>query len=162
MVNFLKESQTKVPAGQIVYPEIFPIRYPDRLPQNWPMRAGYFCIDTSTPITSNVFAAATPARRMRPSRQQSWSAPANLKWRTWPAGPGHHAERKVFGGFCYFNNAALAANALSRKGAGGGARRGPPPRQWHPGYFLQPQGCLDRIDSRPPGVFLPVLCGFRG
>ena len=30
--------------------------------------------------------------------------------------PGHHAERKVYGGFCYFNNAAIAAHHLSRHG----------------------------------------------
>jgi acetoin utilization deacetylase AcuC-like enzyme len=30
--------------------------------------------------------------------------------------PGHHAERKVFGGFCYFNSAAIAANFLSSYG----------------------------------------------
>ena len=30
--------------------------------------------------------------------------------------PGHHAERMVFGGFCYFNNAAIAANYLSKYG----------------------------------------------
>jgi len=27
--------------------------------------------------------------------------------------PGHHAERRAFGGFCYFNNAAIAAQMLS-------------------------------------------------
>ena len=116
MVNFLKESQTKVPAGQIVYPEIFPIRYPDRLPQNWPMRAGYFCIDTSTPITSNVFAAAT--RSANAALTAAKLVGSGKSEMAYVAGrpPGHHAERKVFGGFCYFNNAALAANALSRKG----------------------------------------------
>jgi acetoin utilization deacetylase AcuC-like enzyme len=30
--------------------------------------------------------------------------------------PGHHAERRAFGGFCYFNNAAIAAHFLSKKG----------------------------------------------
>ena len=30
--------------------------------------------------------------------------------------PGHHAERGFFGGFCYFNNAAIAAHYLSRFG----------------------------------------------
>jgi acetoin utilization deacetylase AcuC-like enzyme len=30
--------------------------------------------------------------------------------------PGHHAERHSFGGFCYFNNAAIAANYLSKYG----------------------------------------------
>ena len=30
--------------------------------------------------------------------------------------PGHHAERRAFGGFCYLNNAAIAANYLNRFG----------------------------------------------
>ena len=30
--------------------------------------------------------------------------------------PGHHAERSSFGGFCYFNSAAVAANLLSSNG----------------------------------------------
>ena len=30
--------------------------------------------------------------------------------------PGHHAESRVFGGFCYFNNAAIAAHYLSGHG----------------------------------------------
>lgn len=30
--------------------------------------------------------------------------------------PGHHAERNCFGGFCYFNNAAIAAQHLTSVG----------------------------------------------
>jgi len=30
--------------------------------------------------------------------------------------PGHHAERRTFGGFCYFNSAAVAAQYLSAYG----------------------------------------------
>jgi len=30
--------------------------------------------------------------------------------------PGHHAERRSFGGFCYFNSAAIAAQYLSHHG----------------------------------------------
>jgi acetoin utilization deacetylase AcuC-like enzyme len=30
--------------------------------------------------------------------------------------PGHHAERHAFGGFCYFNSAAIAAQYLSNYG----------------------------------------------
>ena len=30
--------------------------------------------------------------------------------------PGHHAERRAFGGFCYFNNAAVAAQMLAENG----------------------------------------------
>jgi acetoin utilization deacetylase AcuC-like enzyme len=30
--------------------------------------------------------------------------------------PGHHAESRLFGGYCYFNNNAIAANYLSKHG----------------------------------------------
>jgi acetoin utilization deacetylase AcuC-like enzyme len=30
--------------------------------------------------------------------------------------PGHHAERRAFGGFCYFNPAVVAAQHLSKYG----------------------------------------------
>jgi acetoin utilization deacetylase AcuC-like enzyme len=30
--------------------------------------------------------------------------------------PGHHAERRSFGGFCYFNSAAVASEYLSAQG----------------------------------------------
>jgi len=30
--------------------------------------------------------------------------------------PGHHTERSVFGGFCYFNNCAIAANRFCKLG----------------------------------------------
>jgi hypothetical protein len=30
--------------------------------------------------------------------------------------PGHHAERRAFGGFCYFNSTAVVAHHLSRWG----------------------------------------------
>jgi acetoin utilization deacetylase AcuC-like enzyme len=30
--------------------------------------------------------------------------------------PGHHAQHRFFGGFCYFNNAAIAAQYLSSRG----------------------------------------------
>jgi len=38
MVDFLAESAERLLPGQILYPEIFPVRYADRLPKNWAMR----------------------------------------------------------------------------------------------------------------------------
>ncbi|MGD9800859.1 MAG: GNAT family N-acetyltransferase, partial [Parvularculaceae bacterium] len=61
MVAFLRESEAKVPPKRILYPEIFPVRFPERLPRNWDMRAGYFCMETSTPITNLVYRAARRA-----------------------------------------------------------------------------------------------------
>jgi acetoin utilization deacetylase AcuC-like enzyme len=31
--------------------------------------------------------------------------------------PGHHAASEIYGGYCFFNNAAVAAQALLDKGA---------------------------------------------
>ncbi len=116
MVAFLKESETRVAAKRIIYPEIFPVRHANRLPRNWDMRAGYFCIDTSTPITNVVFRAArrsvdaamTGAKLLADKKSEFTYAVVRP--------PGHHAERRVFGGFCYFNNAAIAAHYLSKRG----------------------------------------------
>src|SRR5262249_54526742 len=35
--------------------------------------------------------------------------------------PGHHAAADVYGGYCFLNNAAIAAQALADRGAGRGA-----------------------------------------
>lgn len=116
MVNFLIESKTKVAPKQIIYPEIFPIRHNDRLPKNWAMRAGYFCIDTSTPITNTVYDAAIQAANSAMTGAKVLKE--DNKKLVYVAGrpPGHHAEKRVFGGFCYFNNAAIAAHQLTKGG----------------------------------------------
>lgn len=116
MVQFIEDTADRIPAGRIVYPEIFPIRFPDRLPRNFEMRAGYFCIDTSTPLTNAVF----PAARMAVEASLTAAKLIETKAAPWcyvaVRPPGHHAERRVFGGFCYFNNAAIAAHYLSKSG----------------------------------------------
>jgi acetoin utilization deacetylase AcuC-like enzyme/GNAT superfamily N-acetyltransferase len=116
MVRFLEESATRVPAGELVYPELFPVRHADRLPHNWEMRAGYFCMDTSTPITNQVYAAARRAANAALTGARLVGEGRSTCCYVAGRPPGHHAERKVFGGFCYFNNAALAAQQLSKRG----------------------------------------------
>jgi acetoin utilization deacetylase AcuC-like enzyme len=98
-----------------VYPYVFPIRNHSRPPVELPVRAGYFCIDTFTPINRNAYVAArravdctlTAARELLSGRNAAYALVRP---------PGHHAESSFFGGFCYFNNAAIAANYLSKFG----------------------------------------------
>ncbi|HRX39285.1 MAG TPA: histone deacetylase family protein [Parvularculaceae bacterium] len=116
MIAFLKETAEKIAPKRILYPEIFPLRHADRLPQNWEMRAGYFCIDTSTPLTSAVYPAARRSVDAAISGARLIEAGKSKLVYAVVRPPGHHAERRVFGGFCYFNNAAIAANHLSKKG----------------------------------------------
>lgn len=115
LFKFLKKAETELEPGQLVYPNVFPIRKPDHIPKNWEMQAGYYCIDTFTPVTANVYKAARNAVNAALT-----GAECILRGSTYSyvlcRPPGHHAEVKVFGGFCYFNNASIAAHHLSKYG----------------------------------------------
>lgn len=115
LVEYLKRASALLKPGESVYPYVFPIRNQAKPPKELPVRAGYFCIDTFTPINRNAFLAAkravdcalTAAQALREGYRAAYALVRP---------PGHHAERRVFGGFCYFNSAAVAAQSLSRHG----------------------------------------------
>ncbi|MCS6864590.1 MAG: histone deacetylase family protein [Gemmataceae bacterium] len=77
---------------------------------------GRFCYDTYTPILpgtySAAFAGATAASYA--AHLLACSQERNVYVLTRP--PGHHAEADRCGGYCYFNNAAVAAAILARFG----------------------------------------------
>jgi acetoin utilization deacetylase AcuC-like enzyme len=115
LVDFLKKSETRFPRGNSVYPYIFPIRNAARRPKDVSVLPGYFCIDTFTPIHHNVWKAATGAVDCALSCANKLIAGGGLAYAL-VRPPGHHAESKVFGGFCYLNAAAIAANYLAKLG----------------------------------------------
>ncbi|MEZ4387167.1 MAG: acetylpolyamine amidohydrolase [Candidatus Krumholzibacteriia bacterium] len=114
-VSYLRRVCLALPPNQSVYPYVFPLRNTARPPQDLALRAGYFCMDTFTPLSRNAFLAArravdcvlTASEAIRRGRRLAYALVRP---------PGHHAERRVFGGFCYFNNAAIGANDLLRLG----------------------------------------------
>jgi acetoin utilization deacetylase AcuC-like enzyme len=114
-VSYLKRVCERVGDGRAVYPYVFPIRNRARPPRELEVRAGYYCIDTFTPLNGNAFLAArravdcalTAAHAVLDGRRLAYALVRP---------PGHHAERSAFGGFCYFNNAAVAAHELARSG----------------------------------------------
>jgi acetoin utilization deacetylase AcuC-like enzyme/GNAT superfamily N-acetyltransferase len=115
LVDYLRRACRLVGTGRSAYPYVFPLRNAARPPRELPLRAGYFCIDTFTPINGNAYLAArravdcalTAAERVLEGQRLAYALVRP---------PGHHAERRAFGGFCYFNNTAVAANYLSRYG----------------------------------------------
>lgn len=115
LVEFIRRACAKVPANRSIYPYVFPVRRPDRLPKDLPLRAGYFCIDTFTPLNANAWLAARRAVDCTLTAASEVVEGALLAYAL-VRPPGHHAERRVFGGFCYLNNAAIAAHYLSRYG----------------------------------------------
>lgn len=114
-VKFLKKACANVPPGKSVYPYVFPIRNRARPPKELPLRAGYYCIDTFTPLNANAYKAArrsvdcamTGADCLLDGSRAAYALVRP---------PGHHAEYAAFGGFCYFNSAAVAAHHLSTQG----------------------------------------------
>ena len=114
-VNFLKTVCTKLSADRPVYPDTFPIRRPDRRPKNLPTQAGYYCIDSCTPLDRNAYEAARASVNVAMTAANEILAGSVVAYAICRP-PGHHAERRVYGGFCYFNNASIAANHLSSYG----------------------------------------------
>jgi acetoin utilization deacetylase AcuC-like enzyme len=115
MVNFLKKAEENFPNGNSIYPYIFPIRNIEKRPRDVSVLSGYYCIDTFTPIHRNVWKAATGAVDCAMSCANKLIQHNGLAYAL-VRPPGHHAESKVFGGFCYFNTAAVVANYLSQFG----------------------------------------------
>ncbi|MGA1791040.1 MAG: GNAT family N-acetyltransferase [bacterium] len=114
-VNYLKKICTLLEPSKSIYPYVFPIRNAAHPPKELPVRAGYYCIDTFTPLNGNAYEAAkgsvdctlTAASQILKGRRIAYALVRP---------PGHHAERSAFGGFCYFNSGAIAAQYLSAYG----------------------------------------------
>lgn len=115
-VSFLNKACLSVPKGKSVYPYVFPIRNQDRKPVDTPLLAGYYCIDTFTPLNADAYKAARSAVDCVLSGAQEIISGETKTAYALVRPPGHHAERKSFGGFCYFANAAIGANYLSQYG----------------------------------------------
>ncbi len=113
-VLFLKTICNKLSKGKPVYPDTFPIRRPHRRPKMVPEQAGYYCIDACTPLDGNAYAAARAAVNVAMTGAEEVLAGRRVVYSLCRP-PGHHAERRVYGGFCYFNNAAIAANNLAKQ-----------------------------------------------
>jgi acetoin utilization deacetylase AcuC-like enzyme/GNAT superfamily N-acetyltransferase len=114
-VEYLKKVCSTLKPGETVYPYVFPIRNVARPPKELAVRAGYYCIDTFTPLTYDAYIAAKRSVDCALTAAQTILGGYRLAYAL-VRPPGHHAERRVFGGFCYFNSTAIAAQYLSAYG----------------------------------------------
>jgi acetoin utilization deacetylase AcuC-like enzyme len=106
----------------------YPDNTGDALPSVWPARGlrtrrtgdiesklGSHTFDTATPITKGSFQAAHAAvNTVLSGAQAIQHGDRHAFALTRP--PGHHASRDLFGGYCYLNNVAIAAQWLSDEG----------------------------------------------
>jgi acetoin utilization deacetylase AcuC-like enzyme len=114
-VRYLKRMCASLPADQSVYPYVFPVRNATRPPRDLALRAGYYCIDTFTPLNRNAWPASRRAVDCALTAAAALLTGTRLAYAL-VRPPGHHAEHSAFGGFCYLNSAAIAAHYLSKHG----------------------------------------------
>ncbi len=105
-------------AEKDAFPAVWPVRTlrDDIEPENFCARLGLYSMDSGTPLTSGAWIAAktgadcavNAAHALRLGERSTFAL-------TRP--PGHHAGADFFGGYCFLNNAALAAQHLLDDGA---------------------------------------------
>lgn len=101
-------------------PSTWPVRgfRHDLEPANFAARMGLYSFDAGTPLTAGSWAAAEAGAACAIDAARAVGragGPRVAVALTRP--PGHHAGADFFGGYCFLNNAALAAQALRDGGA---------------------------------------------
>jgi acetoin utilization deacetylase AcuC-like enzyme len=104
-------------AARDALPSLWPVRSfrTDVLPANFSARMGLFSFDAGTPLTSGTWTAARAGACCALSAAQHVVAGAHSAFAL-SRPPGHHAGADFFGGYCFLNNAALAAQHLRDSG----------------------------------------------
>ncbi|GAB4380042.1 MAG: acetylpolyamine amidohydrolase AphB [Elainellaceae cyanobacterium] len=87
----------------------------DRIPETIEGKLSYYSFDAGTPIIAGTWQAATAAANVALTGQKLLQEQRKVFALCRP--PGHHAARDFYGGYCFLNNAAIAAQALRDQGA---------------------------------------------
>ena len=104
-------------AGVQPFPSVWPVRtlrY-DIEPDNFIAKLGLYSMDNGTPLAAGTWAAAKAGADAAASAAALVSSgERSVFCATRP--PGHHAGTDFMGGYCFLNNAAVAAEALLAQG----------------------------------------------
>ncbi len=88
----------------------------DRVPDHIDGKLGYYSIDAAVPITAGTWTAVKSAADCALTGVRHLAGGADSAFALCRP-PGHHAGVRTMAGFCYLNNAAIAAQALRDGGA---------------------------------------------
>jgi acetoin utilization deacetylase AcuC-like enzyme len=128
-INFLASAWTEwlnsdpevaaSPETHAFLPATFALRRNPRVPSTLLGKAGYYMMDLSACIVEATFQAALSSANCALSAAEYVSSstvnrPQSVFALCRP--PGHHAGKDYAGGYCFINNASVAANWLSSKG----------------------------------------------
>ncbi|MGE0119274.1 MAG: histone deacetylase family protein [Dongiaceae bacterium] len=82
-----------------------------KLPNRIGARFGYYCFDAATAMTATSWPAAEAGAAVALTAQRLVAAGERAAFALCRP-PGHHAGRDFYGGYCFLNNAAVAAQAF--------------------------------------------------
>lgn len=102
-------------ASDEIIPNIHPANRSDGYPRSVLGQAGYHQADTACPISAGTWDSAYWSAQTALSGADAVVAGARAVYALCRP-PGHHAFADLAGGFCFLNNAAIAAEALRARG----------------------------------------------
>ncbi len=104
-------------AAHDALPSVWPTRSfrTDVEPDNFAARMGLYSFDAGSPLTSGTWVAARAGAECALSAADQIAQGARSAFAL-SRPPGHHAGADFFGGYCFLNNAALAAQHLRNSG----------------------------------------------
>jgi acetoin utilization deacetylase AcuC-like enzyme len=103
-----RQWQTLPNASAEITPNIHPNRHMSHRPDGIVGLAGWYLADTGTPIGPDTYEAAHAAADTALAATDAVLAGASVAYALCRP-PGHHAYADMAGGFCFLNNAAIAA-----------------------------------------------------
>ncbi len=120
-VNFLRGAHAEYVAlggAGDAFPSVWPIRGMrcDLEPQNFAARMGRYSFDAGSPLTAGTWAATRAGADCALTGVALLTAGEPGAF-VLSRPPGHHAGRDFFGGYCFLNQAAIAAQALRDAGS---------------------------------------------
>ncbi|SFN64277.1 Acetoin utilization deacetylase AcuC [Roseovarius lutimaris] len=102
-------------AGEEVIPNIHPANRSDNYPKSAVGQAGYHQVDTACPIGKGTWEAAYWSAQSAVTGADLLADGARAGYALCRP-PGHHAYGDLAGGFCFLNNAGIAAERLRTRG----------------------------------------------
>lgn len=101
--------------ASVFLPATFALRHQPKKPKSLLGRGGYYIMDLSACIVEGTYEAALTSANCALSAAQSVVSDQRSAFGLCRP-PGHHAGKDYAGGYCFINNAAVAAHWLSKKG----------------------------------------------
>ena len=119
-LEFLRTAWTQWSAqghSSDMIPTCFPVRRMNsHVPEHVGAKLGYYAFAAETAITGGTWDASYGAASLARTAQRSVSDGARAAFALCRP-PGHHAAADYFGGYCFINNAAVAAQGFRNDGA---------------------------------------------